>query len=49
MQELEEGNIHACSVIEHGFEFDQSFDRFALSPDELWDFVKDAFKRGAGQ
>ena len=38
---------HACSLIVHGQEFDQSFDRFALSPDELWAVVLDALKHGA--
>jgi hypothetical protein len=39
---------HANSLIVHGYEFDQSFDRFALSPDELWAFALDAFKSGHG-
>lgn len=39
MTKLEEGRIHATSLIEHGHTFDQSFDRFQLSPDQLWSFV----------
>lgn len=46
MTKLEEGVVHASSLIEHGHEFDQSFDRFQLSEAELWAFVVDAFKRG---
>ncbi len=45
MTKLNEGTVHACSLIEHGHAFDQSFDRFQLSPDQLWGFVVDAFKR----
>jgi len=47
MEKLDEGTVHASSLIEHGHEFDQSFDRFQLSPDQLWDFVRDAWKRAA--
>lgn len=46
MEKLSEGSIHASSLIEHGHEFDQSFDRFQLSDDELWAFVTDALRRG---
>lgn len=42
MEKLTEGTIHASSTIRHGFTFDQAFDRFQLSDDELWDFVKAA-------
>ncbi|WP_052730451.1 hypothetical protein [Sphingomonas sp. SRS2] len=45
MTKLTEGTVHAASLIEHGYEFDQSFDRFQLSAGELWAFVVDAFKR----
>lgn len=44
MRKLEEGNIHANSIIVKGKNFDQEFDRFQLSPDELFDYVRDAFK-----
>lgn len=47
IRKLSEGTVHACSLIEHGHEFDQSFDRFQLTPDELWAFVLDAWKRAA--
>lgn len=47
MTKLYEGTVHACSLIEHGHEFDQSFDRFQLTPDQLWAFVLDAWKRAA--
>jgi len=39
MRKLSEGTIHARSLITHGFEFDQSFDRFQLPAPELWEFV----------
>ncbi len=44
MQKLSEGIIHANSVIESGHEFHYDFNRFQLSPDELYAFVVDAFK-----
>jgi hypothetical protein len=47
LEKLEEGTVHACSLIEHGHEFDQTFDRFQLAPDQLWAFVLDAWKRSA--
>ena len=46
MSKLHEGSVHASSLIEHGYEFDQGFDRFQLSEQQLWDFVVDAFKVG---
>ena len=39
MEKLEEGEIHANSIIEHGHTFDQSFDRFQIPADELWQIV----------
>lgn len=42
MEKLSEGKIHATSLITRGHVFDQSFDRFQLSPSELWAFVVDA-------
>ena len=45
MDKLTEGSVHASSLIEHGREFDQSFDRFQLDPDQLWGFVMDALRR----
>lgn len=45
MTKLREGDVHACSLIEHGHAFDQAFDRFQLSETALWGFVADAFKR----
>lgn len=44
MTKLSESEIHANSLIRHGHAFDQSFDRFQLSPDQLWAFVVDAFR-----
>lgn len=46
MEKLSEGKIHACSVIERPHEFDQGFDRFQLSPRDLWDFVVVALALG---
>lgn len=46
MEKVSEGGIHASSLIEHGHEFDQSFDRFQLSETELWGFVIEAFQQG---
>ncbi|SCW77435.1 hypothetical protein SAMN02927924_02797 [Sphingobium faniae] len=48
LEKLHEGTVHASSLIMHGREFDQSFDRFQLSPDNLWAFVVDALKHGDG-
>lgn len=45
MEKLSEGRIHACSVIENPHEFHQDFDRFQLSPAELWSFVVAAIER----
>ena len=42
MTKLAEGNIHANSVIRRPHEFDQDFDRFQMSPRELWEIVIDA-------
>lgn len=47
MRKITEGQIHAHSVIERPHSFDQDFDRFQLSENELLDYVKDAFKYGA--
>jgi hypothetical protein len=41
----EDKERHASSLIVRGHEFDQSFDRFQLSPDQLWSFVLDALKQ----
>lgn len=35
---------HAKTIIRKGHVFDQQFDRFQLSPDELWSFVRRAFE-----
>lgn len=42
MQKTDETDIHANSVGPIGSEFDQKFDRFQLSPDELFDYVRQA-------
>jgi len=47
MKKRKEGIVHASSLISHGVEFDQSFDRFQLDEAALWDFVVDAFRKGA--
>lgn len=41
MQKLYEGDTHASSIIQKGYEFDQEFDRFQLSEDELWEYVRE--------
>ncbi|MEV5033648.1 hypothetical protein MRBLMC3_002885 [Sphingobium sp. LMC3-1-1.1] len=47
MSKVREGDIHASSLISHGVEFDQSFDRFQVSPADLWAIVLDALKGAA--
>lgn len=44
MQKVEEGTVHAHSLIETGHEFDQGFDRFQLSEDQLWAVVVEALR-----
>lgn len=44
MLKLREGTEHASSIITHGYQFDQDFDRFQLSEDRLWQFVQDALR-----
>ena len=44
MEKLSEGTIHASSVIEKGYAFDDTFDRFQFTPAELWQFVAEAFE-----
>lgn len=46
MQKLDEGTIHACSLIVHDHEFDQSFDRFQLPERVLWDIVMSSLASG---
>ncbi|MFZ2995932.1 hypothetical protein [Sphingobium sp.] len=46
MEKLNEGVIHASSLIENGHDFDQSFDRFQLSADALWAVVVEALQHG---
>lgn len=41
---VESTTAHANSIILHGEEFDQQFDRFQLSDDELWQFVLTSMK-----
>jgi len=45
MEKLAEDTIHACTVIERPHAFDQDFDRFQLSPDELWQIVVKALRQ----
>jgi hypothetical protein len=47
MTKVEEGTVHACSLITHGHIFDQGFNRFQLSADRLWQFVTDALRGAA--
>lgn len=42
MKKHEESLIHANSVIRSGVDFHYDFDRFQLSPEELFSYVKDA-------
>jgi len=42
MEKLSEGSIHACSVIERPYTFDQEFDRLQLSQEQMWAFVSEA-------
>jgi hypothetical protein len=44
MKKLESGSIHANSVCAKGVEFHQDFDRFQLSPEDLFGFVVDALR-----
>lgn len=44
MQKLEERYVHANSLCVKSIDFDYDFDRFQLSPDELWAFVWKAFE-----
>ena len=44
MRKHESGAIHANSVITKGVDFHYDFDRFQLSPDELFAYVVDALK-----
>lgn len=44
IQKLSEGNIHANSVCANNIDFHYDFDRFQLSPDELFSYVIDALK-----
>jgi len=49
LNKLSEGTIHACSLIERGYAFDQDFDRFQLPSERLWQFVLDAFEQGGSE
>jgi hypothetical protein len=44
MRKLEESQIHANSVIRKGVSFHYDFDRFQLSPRQLYDYVIAAFE-----
>lgn len=48
MRKHEEGSIHANSVCRRGVDFHYDFDRFKLSPDELFSIVKDALASTGG-
>jgi hypothetical protein len=49
MEKLSEGTIHASTLIDRSapIDFEQSFDRFQLPPERLWQFVIDALKTGS--
>lgn len=40
LKKTSEGTIHSSSLIEKGHKFEADFDRFQLSPDELFSYVK---------
>lgn len=44
MEKLVEGPVHASSLITHGEEFDQSFDRFQMTPADMWAIFVEAMK-----
>ena len=44
MQKLTEGEIHANSTCKRGVDFDYDFDRFQLSPSDLFSYVLEALK-----
>jgi hypothetical protein len=44
LRKLDEGDKHASSLITHGHDFDQGFDRFQMSEDDLWRVVLDAMR-----
>lgn len=44
MQKLDESSIHANSVIRTGHDFHYDFDRFQLSPEQLYAYVVEAFR-----
>jgi hypothetical protein len=44
MTKHKSGTIHANSVITKGVDFHYDFDRFQLSPDQLFAYVTDAFR-----
>lgn len=45
MEKHEEGQVHANSLVVNGVDFDYDFDRFQLSPAQLYEFVVDAFNQ----
>ncbi len=47
LQKLDEGDKHASSLITHGKEFDQDFDRFQMSECDMWRIVLDAMRAAA--
>ena len=47
LQKHDEGTIHANSVCSRGVDFHYEFDRFQLSPDQLFAYVVDALKSPA--
>lgn len=44
MQKHEEGTLHASSVCKRGVDFHYDFDRFQLSPEELFTYVVEALR-----
>lgn len=46
LEKLTEGTEHASSLITHGHEFDQDFDRFQMSDDRMWAIFLEALQHG---
>lgn len=44
MTKFNEGVVHANSIIKRGYTFDQEFDRFQMSDNDMWDIVRLAFE-----
>lgn len=47
MQKMQEGTVHAHSIIEKGFQFDQHFDRYQMDDKTLWAIFMEALQWNA--